>query len=109
MPLTPAAQSGFKGSTAPPITDTGMRGFFKWDQREQPGLYPQVMSAVQQKLPQVFSDFNQSAVQTAKKMAGLASLERRATNGGRMPSAMVRLHGLGCNTERLTSVRAVLQ
>jgi hypothetical protein len=93
--LTPAAQTGFKGSTAPPITSTGMKGFLQWYQREQPAVYAQAAPVIQQQLPQVFSGYNQSKRQVVRSRAGLASLERRVSAGGRLPRAMTRLHGLG--------------
>ena len=67
--LTRAAATGM-GSTRPwraanfkslgtmPISDTGMRGFLKWAQREYPAaIYQQIASAIQQNIPQAFSGY----------------------------------------------------
>jgi hypothetical protein len=39
------------------ITDTGIRGFLKWFQVEQPGIYKKVAPLIQQKSPEAFSDY----------------------------------------------------
>jgi len=61
-------------STKPNITDTGLKGFLKWFQREQPHLYQQVAPALAKKYPRAFGDFNQSVAQDLahrRSMAGM--------------------------------------
>jgi hypothetical protein len=43
-----------------PITDTGVRGYLKWLQQDQPNLYAYVAPLIAQKFPQAFSDHEQS-------------------------------------------------
>lgn len=40
-----------------PITDTGMKGFLKWLQGFQPGLYAKIAPELPRKAPQLFADF----------------------------------------------------
>jgi len=66
------------GSTKPEIADTGLKGFLKWLQREQPAIYRKVAPVVAQQKPQAFSDYNQSMAQRMAMRRG------RATMLGRM-------------------------
>ena len=81
MPLTAQIPSespgGFKPSDQPPITATGMQGFLKWLQREQPVVYQQIAPQVQAQFPRVFSDYNQSMTQAIRSRAANAGLARR--------------------------------
>src|ERR1700732_2825438 len=79
-----ASSGGFKPSNLPPIAETGMKGFLKWDAREQPGYYPRVAKATWAQAPEVFSDYVQSRAQGVRPRAGLASL---ACGPGIRPSA----------------------
>lgn len=80
-----SSSGGFKPSALPPITETGMKGFFKWFQREQPEAYKSVLAPqVSSRYPQVFSDYNQSVTQHIRGLAGEASLIRRLRVRGGM-------------------------
>jgi hypothetical protein len=46
--------------TSANITDTGIRGYLKWLQHDQPGLYKRVAPHIAQLVPQAFSDHEQS-------------------------------------------------
>lgn len=72
-----ASSGGFKPSPLPPIADTGMKGFLKWYQREQPEVFKAVAPQIAAKTPQVFSDYNQSQTQRIRQRAGVASLAAR--------------------------------
>lgn len=76
--------SGFKGSNAPPITDTGMRGFLKWYQREQPELYQQVAPKIATLAPEVFGDYNQSVTASVRNLAAYTAQRRRTRVLGRL-------------------------
>jgi hypothetical protein len=82
-----ASSGGFRPSPLPPIAETGMKGFFKWYAREQPGDYPRVAKAAWKNAPELFSDYTQSRATVIRHQAGLASLTSRTYN----PS----LQGLG--------------
>src|SRR6516162_8074928 len=47
------------------ITDTGLRGYLRWLQADQPAIYKAVAPQIAQLLPQVFSDYEQSLAQGA--------------------------------------------
>jgi hypothetical protein len=78
-----ASQGGFKPSALPPISDTGMRGFLKWLQREQPSVYKQVAVKLRNQAPQVFSDYTQSQLQTLRHRVGVQSLANRVSRMGK--------------------------
>jgi hypothetical protein len=64
---------GDVGSSAPAISDTGMRGFLKWLQREYPpALYQQIANAIQQNIPQVFSGYMLGGWRKFARLNGLA-------------------------------------
>lgn len=42
------------------ITDTGLRGYLKWVQQDQPNVYKIVAPMIAQRFPQAFSDHEQS-------------------------------------------------
>jgi hypothetical protein len=42
------------------ITDTGIRGYLKWLQQDQPGIYKLIAPHLAQQAPDAFSDFEQS-------------------------------------------------
>lgn len=46
-------------------TDTGLRGYLKWLQADQPGLYKIVAPQIAQRLPRAFSDYEQSSAMGA--------------------------------------------
>lgn len=45
------------------ITDTGIRGYLKWLQQDQPGIYTLIAPHLAQQAPEAFSDFEQSRAQ----------------------------------------------
>ncbi len=47
------------------ITETGIRGYLKWLQQDQPGLYAKVAAKIAQAVPEAFSDREQSHAQGA--------------------------------------------
>lgn len=55
------------------ITDTGIRGYLKWLQHDQPGLYAKVAAKIAQAVPEAFSDHEQSQAQGALMGFGSAS------------------------------------
>lgn len=55
------------------ITDTGMKGFLKWAQREYPpAIYQQIASGIQQRVPQAFSGYMLGGWRKFARMNGLA-------------------------------------
>jgi len=52
------------------ITDTGIRGFLKWLQQDQPGIYARAAPIIAQQVPDAFSDREQSMTMGA--LMGLA-------------------------------------
>ena len=74
--MRPAGQYaglGDVGSSAPPINDTGMRGFLKWAQREYPAqVYQQIAGQIQQRIPQAFSSYMLGGWRKFSRLAGLA-------------------------------------
>jgi hypothetical protein len=52
------------------IQDTGVRGYLKWLKSDQPGLYATVAPIIAQRVPEAFSDREQSIAQAA--LMGLA-------------------------------------
>ncbi len=64
---------GDVGSTEAPISDTGMRGFLKWAQREYPPqIYQQVANAIQEHIPQAFSGYMLGGWRKFARLNGLA-------------------------------------
>jgi hypothetical protein len=51
-------------ATLPNIQDTGARGFLKWLQADQPGLYMKVLPVLRTTVPQLWSDAMQTRVMT---------------------------------------------
>jgi hypothetical protein len=47
------------------IQDTGVRGYLKWLQQDQPGLYTRVAPLIAQRVPEAFTDYEQSMAQGA--------------------------------------------
>lgn len=47
------------------IQDTGIRGYLKWLQQDQPGIYAAAAPQIAQKVPEAFSDREQSIAQGA--------------------------------------------
>jgi len=63
---------GDVASSAPKITDTGMRGFLKWAKREYPAnIYQQIAGQIQQKFPQAFSSYMLGGWRKFAKLGGL--------------------------------------
>lgn len=63
-----------------PITDTGMRGFLKWAQREYPSaIYQQLANYVQQQFPQAFSGYMLGGWRGIAKLNGFADTTGTAT------------------------------
>jgi hypothetical protein len=85
---TPVATTGasFMGSHLPPIQETGMKGYLKWLQREQPEVYKVMAPQLPVIAPAAFSHYTQSVATTTRTMGALASLRRR--NRGRFPGTM---------------------
>lgn len=57
------------------ITATGVKGFLKWLQASNPGIYAQVAAELPQKMPQLFTQFEQ-----AGGLSGLAKRTRGKVN-----------------------------
>jgi hypothetical protein len=72
-----ASSGGFKPSHLPPITETGIQGFLKWLQRENPTAYQHIAPSLPAMDPRMFSDYNQSMAQIVRGRAGAASLLKR--------------------------------
>lgn len=63
---------GDVGSSAQPITDTGIRGFLKWAQREYPAqIYQQIAAGIQQRIPQAFSSYMLGGWRKFSRFGGL--------------------------------------
>lgn len=62
------------GSVKPEIADTGLKGYLKWLQREQPAVYGRIANIVAAKQPQAFSDYNQSLAQRMSMRQGRRSM-----------------------------------
>lgn len=82
-----ASSGGFKPSHLPPVTETGMQGFLKWLQRENPTAYQHIAPALPAVDPRMFSDYNQSRAQIVRGRAGVASLAARAGRMGALGQA----------------------
>lgn len=64
---------GDVASSAPPISDTGIRGFLKWAQREYPPqVYQQIANGIQQNIPQAFSGYMLGGWRKFARLNGLA-------------------------------------
>jgi hypothetical protein len=57
-----------------PITDTGVKGFLKWLQQFQPGVYAQIAPELPRKAPQLFSDFEAAGGTLGAYQRGLSGL-----------------------------------
>jgi|SRR5882724_96011 len=68
-------------SARPEITDTGLKGFLKWLQREQPGIYKAVAPQIAKAVPRGFSDYTSSRVTAIRRRAGANSLMRFGSLG----------------------------
>ncbi len=64
----------------PEITDTGVRGFLKWFQTVQPGLYAKIAPEITKRVPTAFSDYHAGGY----RVAGLSHVD-----------AVTRLNALG--------------
>src|ERR1700675_2414122 len=82
-----ASSGGFKPSHLPTINETGMRGFLKWLQRENPPAYQHIAPSLPAVDPRMFSDYNQSRAQIVRGRAGNASLVARAASLGALGQA----------------------
>jgi hypothetical protein len=82
-----ASSGGFKPSHLPPVTETGIQGFLKWLQRENPTAYQQIAPALPAVDPRMFSDYSQSRAQIVRGRAGVASLAARAGRMGALGQA----------------------
>jgi hypothetical protein len=82
-----ASPGGFRPSHLPPINETGMRGFLKWLQRENPPAYQHIAPSLPAVDPRMFSDYNQSKAQIVRGRAGAASLVARAARMGALGQA----------------------
>jgi hypothetical protein len=64
---------GDVGSSQAPISDTGIRGFLKWAQREYPPqIYQQIANGIQQNIPQAFSGYMLGGWRKFARLNGLA-------------------------------------
>ena len=61
-------------SAKPEISETGLKGYLKWLQREQPAVYRKVAPVIAAKQPAAFSDYNQSLAQRMNMRRGRLSL-----------------------------------
>jgi len=61
-------------SSKPEISDTGLKGFLKWYQREQPEVYKAIAPALAKKFPRAFSDYNQSLAQDMRHRASMVGM-----------------------------------
>lgn len=68
-------------SGKPEIPDTGLRGFLKWLQREQPGIYQQIAPTLPQLAPQGFSDYSSSQITRMRRTTGMLAQRRFGTLG----------------------------
>lgn len=67
------ANLGTSPASAPAITETGMKGFLKWCQREYPPeIYQQIAAAIQHQFPQAFSSYMLGGWRKYAKLNGLA-------------------------------------
>jgi hypothetical protein len=82
-----SSPGGFKPSHLPPVTETGIQGFLKWLQRENPQAYQHIAPALPAMDPRMFSDYNQSRAQIVRGRAGVASLAARAGRMGALGQA----------------------
>jgi hypothetical protein len=82
-----ASSGGFKPSHLPPVTETGIQGFLKWLQRENPTAYQQIAPALPAVDPRMFSDYSQSRAQIVRGRAGVASMAARAGRMGALGQA----------------------
>lgn len=76
-PARAARQFARLGDAAPSgssaITDTGMKGFLKWVQREYPpAIYQQIAAQIQQQIPQAFSNYMLGGWRKLARLSGLA-------------------------------------
>jgi hypothetical protein len=75
-PMRPSREFAGLGdfaSSAAPITDTGMKGFLKWVQREYPApVYQQIANQIQQQIPQAFSSYMLGGWRKFARLNGLA-------------------------------------
>lgn len=64
---------GDAAAAAPPIMDTGMRGFLKWARQQYPAaIYQQIATSIQQQIPQAFSGYMLGGWRNLAKLAGFA-------------------------------------
>lgn len=59
------------------ITATGLKGFLKWLQQDQPAVYAATAAAIAKAAPKGFSGFNGSALRTAQMRTGRRSMHLR--------------------------------
>lgn len=75
-------------SNKPEIAETGLRGFLKWLQREQPEVYKLVAPKIAQTAPTGFSDYRSSKITAMRTRAGALS-QRRFGSLGDDPTGLV--------------------
>lgn len=72
--------TAYAASTAPPIKSTGIKGFLKWYQREQPEVYKVIAPKIPVVAPQAFGAYIASRVRATRTLGNLAqSRARRQT------------------------------
>jgi hypothetical protein len=69
--------TAFAASSAPPITSTGVRGFLKWYQREQPEVYQVIAPKLPVVAPAVFGAYISSRVRATRRLGSLADARAR--------------------------------
>ncbi len=70
---TRAAHQFGSAAPAPPITDTGMRGFLKWARQQYPAaIYQQIAAGIQRAIPQAFSGYMLGGWRDTAKLSGFA-------------------------------------
>lgn len=79
-PARAAVRFGDASAAAPPIVDTGMRGFLKWARQQYPAaVYQQIAAGVQQQIPQAFSGYMLGGWRNTAQLAGFADSSGTAT------------------------------
>lgn len=74
--------TAFAQSPHPPIKSTGMKGFLKWYQREQPEVYKVIADKLPAVAPSVFGAYIASRVRATRALGALAT--KRAKNHTRL-------------------------
>jgi len=67
--------------TVQAIGATGLKGFMKWLQQDQPGVYAATAAKIAKAVPKGFSGFNGSALRTSQLRVGRRSMRLRGYAG----------------------------